>query len=702
MLESVRFSLKTRYLITLLLLSTVLFIQYFQLVPLSSGSLLKAPKLTNPLDSMAARTSSLTTTSTSNQSIGPNWPDWRTQIAKIQVPRTGCFSASYPSTVWQPTQCATAPLIPLRPSPLTVGNGLDEVAQAPSGKFIGSSIGSFQVSGLTSETDSLYGANNYGLQVNSQTFPTNTAYTGGKSTTGWEQFVWINWPYYNSVGLGYIQYWLLGYYSVYGNCPSTGPPLGSSWMVYLGDCYANSLGVTTPLEAPTNLASLSLAGFSNYNGGGVDIDMFCISGGSCYSVSITDQIVNLYLNWQYSESNVFGVGSASQANFNSGTTITVTNTLKDQSTNVIVPSCVNTGYTGETNNLNLGPCSSNSNGQIVFTENIAPTTATATVTQTTTQTTPLYSYVATSTVTSYTATSISTSTVPIVMTVVLVPVTSTVQTTQSQTSVVTMTVTSYTSTSTSISIIPTVVTVVLVPVTSTVQTTQSQTSFTTVTVTNYASTAVSTSTVPVITTIVLVPVTSTVQGTQSITSLTTATVTNYASTFVSTSTILTTVTVGPPTTTIQTTQIATSTVTVTVTGISTATVTSYTATQTSTSTVVVPTTVTISPTLTSQTTQVVTGTGTVTVSGVTTATVTSYTGTKTLTSTIVVGTTVTVSPSTSLAYSTTVTTSTGFLGEPILSLLGALGLAVWFWTEARKGTGASKMLLELRRRWLRS
>ncbi len=660
MLESVRLSLKTRCLITLLLLSTVLLIQYVQLMPLSSGSLLKAPKSTNPLGSMAARTSSLTTTSTSNQSIRPNWPDWRTQIANIPVPRTGCFSASYPSTVWQATLCATAPLIPLRPSPLTVGNGVDEVAQAPSGKFIGSSIGSFQVSGLTSETDSIYGANNYGLQVNSQFFTTSTTYTGGKSTTGWEQFVWINYPAYNSVGLGYIQYWLLGYHSAYGNCPSIGPPGGSSWMVYSGDCYANSPGVATPLEAPTNLASLSLAGFSNYNAGVNDIDMFCISGGSCYSVSITEQIVNLYLNWQYSEFNVFGVGSGSQAIFNSGTTITVTNTLRDQSTTVIVPSCVNTGYTGETNNLNLGPCSSNSNGQIVFTESIAPTTATATVTQTATQTSTLSSYVATSTVTSYTATSISTSTVPIVMTVVLIPVTSTIQITQSQTS------------------------------------------FTTATITNYASTAVSTSTVPVITTVVLVPVTSTVQGTQSITSLTTATVTNYASTFVSTSTILTTVTVGPPTTTIQTTQIATSTVTVTVTGTATATVTSYTATQTSTSTVVVPTTVTISPTFTSQTTQIATGTGTVTVSGVTTATVTSYTGTQTLTSTIVVGTTVTVSPSTSLAYSTTVTTSTGFLGEPILSLLGALGLAVWFWTEARKGTRASKMLLELRRRWLRS
>jgi hypothetical protein len=78
--------------------------------------------------------------------------------------------------------------------------------------------------------------------------------------------------------------------------------------------------------------------------------------------------VNLYQYWQYSEFNVFGLGSGSEANFNSGTSITVVNSLKDQSGNIIVPTCVSGGYAGETNNLNLGSCSSNSNGQIVFIE----------------------------------------------------------------------------------------------------------------------------------------------------------------------------------------------------------------------------------------------------------------------------------------------------------------------------------------------
>ena len=229
------------------------------------------------------------------------------------------------------------------------------------------------VSGLTSETDSVYGANNYGLQVNSEFFTTSTTYTGGKTTLGWEQFVWINWPAMNSVGLGYIQYWLLGYQGNYGSCPSTGPPGGSSWMVYQTSCYANSLGFTTSLEAATNLSLLSLEGFSNYSGSGNDMDMLCITGVGCNSVTITDQVVNLSPNWEFSEFNVFGVGNGSQANFNTGTTITVTNTLRDQSAHVLVPSCTITGYTGETNNLNLGSCTPNVSGQIVFTESNAVT-----------------------------------------------------------------------------------------------------------------------------------------------------------------------------------------------------------------------------------------------------------------------------------------------------------------------------------------
>ena len=221
-------------------------------------------------------------------------------------------------------------------------------------------------------------------------------------------------------------------------------------------------------------------------------------------------------------------------------------------------------------------------------------TKTATVTSTVSSTSYTTRYT-TATVTSYTSTSTSTSTVPVVTTVVLLPltVTSTVQSTQYVTSVLTTTVTSYTGTSTSTSTVLTTVVLVPLTVTSTVQSTQLLTSILTTTVTSYTGTQTSTSTIVVPTTVVLVPstVTSTVQSTQYLTSILTTTVTSYTSTWTSTSTIPTVTTVvllpSTVTSTIQSTQFLTST--------ATTTVTSYTATTTSTSTSVVYTTVTASP-----------------------------------------------------------------------------------------------------------
>jgi len=79
-------------------------------------------------------------------------------------------------------------------------------------------------------------------------------------------------------------------------------------------------------------------------------------------MTITDGVINLYLNWHQSEFNVIGDASGSQANFNPGTTITVSDGLTDQSGNPIASTCANAGTTGETNNLYLQPCSGGSSG----------------------------------------------------------------------------------------------------------------------------------------------------------------------------------------------------------------------------------------------------------------------------------------------------------------------------------------------------
>jgi len=309
----------------------------------------------------------------------PSWPTWHSQISQVRTPYAGCFTIAYPSTVWRATACRTVPPS-LRLQPSTLGNGHDEVAKSP-GTIIGSATGSFQsIKGLVNEKDSMFGPNEFGLQINSQFYRgVSTPYTNHKSgySNSWEQFVFANDPSGTYGTQIFIQYWLIGYKTAYGGCPATSPPSGNGWYPYSGDCYANSASTSVPTQTASNLANLTLAGYAN--SGSNDEDMFCISGGSCYAVTLTDQVVDLYQYWLRSEFNVFGLGDGSEANFNTGTSITVTNALKDQSGNAIVPSCIKAGYTGETNNLNLGSCSSEGSGEILFSESNA---ATSTVTMT--------------------------------------------------------------------------------------------------------------------------------------------------------------------------------------------------------------------------------------------------------------------------------------------------------------------------------
>jgi hypothetical protein len=73
--------------------------------------------------------------------------------------------------------------------------------------------------------------------------------------------------------------------------------------------------------------------------------------------------------WKESEFNVVGNAGGSEAQFNSGSSITVKVAVSDGSTSA--PSCVaDSGTTGESNNLNLGSCSASSGStpSIQFTE----------------------------------------------------------------------------------------------------------------------------------------------------------------------------------------------------------------------------------------------------------------------------------------------------------------------------------------------
>jgi Bacterial Ig-like domain (group 3) len=241
-----------------------------------------------------------------------------------------------------------------------VGNGFDDVATETT-TTVGQSVGTFPaISGMTGETGGFncFGgsgtADCYSLQLNSNTFVgTSSFFTG--SATAWEQFV-----YSNSFQQLFIQYWLINYISgTRTSCPSTPPPGGSGWFLYYPHCYANSPVMIVPggRIPATNLGKLTLSGFANRAGSpGNDIVQLCISGGSCYSVTLTDGIVNLYQHWTQSEFNVFGDGGGSEANFNLGTSIQVSTALMGESGSAIASSCAHNGTTGETNNLFLQGC----------------------------------------------------------------------------------------------------------------------------------------------------------------------------------------------------------------------------------------------------------------------------------------------------------------------------------------------------------
>ena len=378
----------------LLLVFSLLLVSFSQVS--TPGYALSLPALSpaglNPVVQVPLQNPNTTTT---NSGIAPeqsqpqppptfaNRSAWQGYMSHNPAPQPGCFVATYANPVWQSAQCVTAPSEPFMPSHAQAmlstwsggGSGSDWVAQAP-GDVISTSTGSFQSVTTTGETCTCSGgANDYSLQINSNAFPTNTIYTqppGGSSfgATGWEQFI-----YSTQKGI-LIQYWVLGYYTEYSTCPGIGPPNGISWKQSGGDCYADSPAQPVPAVPVTSLSSLTLTGNAfNPNLAVSKNDQVTLcgvsnpSGGSCYAVAITAKVLDLYENWQDSEFNVFGDASDSLAIFNSPTTITVVQTLLDQNLKGIVPSCVNkepetngfNGFTGESNNLNLGSCAVSGN-----------------------------------------------------------------------------------------------------------------------------------------------------------------------------------------------------------------------------------------------------------------------------------------------------------------------------------------------------
>jgi hypothetical protein len=297
--------------------------------------------------------------------------NWREVMTHNTDLWEGCFQASYPSTVWEEVECKELhPRVPPvfhKPGEGQVtGNGHDYVAQAP--KLISKSVGTFPtVTGVKSEKSvgvaafgdgGILGPNEYSLQLNTNFTGTTSACDGHSDCVVWQQFIYATDYAVEGKGAVFMQYWLIGWGD--SACPSG---FGSDGE---GDCYGNSNYLEPPDVKPTSLATLSLSGAAV--AGGKDTVVF-IDGTTAYTVTGSDSKLDISKVWHQSEFNVVGDAGGSRADFNEPVSITVKVALTDGST--AAPTCVaNAGSTGETNNLNLGKCTtaSGTSPSIKFTE----------------------------------------------------------------------------------------------------------------------------------------------------------------------------------------------------------------------------------------------------------------------------------------------------------------------------------------------
>ena len=271
---------------------------------------------------------------------------WRAAIAHTPVPGKGCFTASYPLTVWQKVGCVTAPNRPYIPASgahgaQTTGDGNDYAAVSDT--LTSTALGSFpKAKHLKSETDG--GRSNvYSLQLNSNFMSGSPACANAFDSSkclAWEQFV-----YSSSSRASFMQYWLIHYTGTGVNCPS-------GWNHFSDDCYKNSAAVGVPLQPITELPNMSISGNAVHGG----IDTFVTTTATnAYTTTGPYNVVYLSDGWHESEFNVVGDGGGSAATFNAGTKLTVKIELTDGASTA--PGCAaNHGTTGETNNLNLGVC----------------------------------------------------------------------------------------------------------------------------------------------------------------------------------------------------------------------------------------------------------------------------------------------------------------------------------------------------------
>jgi hypothetical protein len=278
---------------------------------------------------------------------------WGKSMAQVPTPKNGCFTAQYPRTEWVEVPCTTAPAKPYRPArgaqPYAGGKGTDYSAQVTSG-LIASASGSFySITDVTSETETAQGptgpetlTDTFSLQINTNYFKTpacaGTSYP--KGCVGWQQFV------YSNSGLILVQYWLDSYGTT---CPTGWHGFGVDGI----DCFRNgAMAARVPHQPISNLKNMVL--HASANAGGSDTISIDVGNGIIVAATNPGSTLDLANGWTIAEFNVFGDCCNFQAAFNAGATITI-ETDVDNGPTTKPPSCLEMGFTGETNNLTVVP-----------------------------------------------------------------------------------------------------------------------------------------------------------------------------------------------------------------------------------------------------------------------------------------------------------------------------------------------------------
>ena len=264
--------------------------------------------------------------------------EWQKEIAKVPVPKKGCFTAAYPDKKWKEVPCG-----PPSKYPNTVGGSIgNDVGPQVTPLLISSAVGSFDsvTPPSITETGPWSGnpnsANAFTIQMNTQFFSTSVC-AGHAGCQGWQQFIYSQ----NQCGgpCIFMEYWLINY----GTCPA-GP-----WIQSGSSCFFNSASAPAAAITAAQLQNTTLKGIAQ---AGTDTVVLTSPGGNA-NATAADSVLNLQNAWNTTDFIVCGDCCGTQANFSAGTTLIQRITVTDGSQKK--PVCSTQASTGETNNLSFGP-----------------------------------------------------------------------------------------------------------------------------------------------------------------------------------------------------------------------------------------------------------------------------------------------------------------------------------------------------------